>query len=306
MVSRLVLLFLFLSLFFSNILANENKIIVKIDNQIITSYELKNKILTNIILLNEELNQNNINKNKKLALDSLINSRIKRKEFEKYNIDINKTNILSQLLAVSANNINELKKKFEANNLNYEMFEEDIKIEVTWKQFIFQMYNNKVKINEKEIDKQIDKIKKNRLDIEEFRISEILISFNDETDKKNKISFINKKINENGFDETALRYSESSSAYEKGDLGWLNAASLSDQISKIVSSLNVGDISPPIENMNDVLFLKLIDKRSSKAQNINYDTLRENLINQKKNELFNLYSGSYLSKLRNNSLIEYK
>lgn len=306
MVSRLVLLFLFLSLFFSNILANENKIIVKIDNQIITSYELKNKILTNIILLNEELNQNNINKNKKLALDSLINSRIKRKEFEKYNIDINKTNILSQLLAVSANNIDELKKKFEVNNLSYEMFEEDIKIEVTWKQFIFQMYNNKVKINEKEIDKQIDKIKKNRLDIEEFRISEILISFNDETDKKNKISFINKKINENGFDDTALRYSESSSAYEKGDLGWLNAASLSDQISKIISSLNVGDISPPIENMNDVLFLKLIDKRSSKAQNINYDTLRENLINKKKNELFNLYSGSYLSKLRNNSLIEYK
>ena len=306
MVSRKVLLFLFLSLFFSNILANENKIIVKIDNQIITSYELKNKILTNIILLNEELNQNNINKNKKLALDSLINSRIKRKEFEKYNIDINKTNILSQLLAVSANNINELKKKFEVNNLSYEMFEEDIKIEVTWKQFIFQMYNNKVKINEKEIDKQIDKIKKNRLDIEEFRISEILISFNDETDKKNKISFINKKINENGFDDTALRYSESSSAYEKGDLGWLNAASLSDQISKIISSLNVGDISPPIENMNDVLFLKLIDKRSSKAQNINYDTLRENLINKKKNELFNLYSGSYLSKLRNNSLIEYK
>ena len=247
MVSRLVLLFLFLSLFFSNILANENKIIVKIDNQIITSYELKNKILTNIILLNEELNQNNINKNKKLALDSLINSRIKRKEFEKYNIDINKTNILSQLLAVSENNINALKKKFEVNNLSYEMFEEDIKIEVTWKQFIFQMYNNKVKINEKEIDKQIDKIKKNRLDIEEFRISEILISFNDETDKKNKISFINKKINENGFDDTALRYSESSSAYEKGDLGWLNAASLSDQISKIISSLNVGDISPPIE-----------------------------------------------------------
>ena len=282
MVSRLVLLFLFLSLFFSNILANENKIIVKIDNQIITSYELKNKILTNIILLNEELNQNNINKNKKLALDSLINSRIKRKEFEKYNIDINKTNILSQLLAVSANNINELKKKFEVNNLSYEMFEEDIKIEVTWKQFIFQMYNNKVKINEKEIEKQIDKIKKNRLDIEEFRISEILISFNDETDKKNKISFINKKINENGFDETALRYSESSSAYEKGDLGWLNAASLSDQISKIISSLNVGDISPPIENMNDVLFLKLIDKRSSKAQNINYDTLRENLKNRLK------------------------
>ena len=34
--------------------------------------------------------------------------------------------------------------------------------------------------------------------------------------------------------------------------------------------------------------------------------LQKKIINQKKNELFNLYSMSHLSKLKNNSLIEYK
>ena len=34
--------------------------------------------------------------------------------------------------------------------------------------------------------------------------------------------------------------------------------------------------------------------------------MRNNLINQKKNELFNLYSNSHLSKLKNTSFIEYK
>jgi len=50
----------------------------------------------------------------------------------------------------------------------------------------------------------------------------------------------------------------------------------------------------------------LKDKRVSKTQDINIKKLKNNIINQKKNELFNLYSRSHLSKLKNTSLIEYK
>ena len=38
----------------------ENKIIANVGNQIITAYELKNKIRISIILNNQELNQNNV------------------------------------------------------------------------------------------------------------------------------------------------------------------------------------------------------------------------------------------------------
>ena len=34
--------------------------------------------------------------------------------------------------------------------------------------------------------------------------------------------------------------------------------------------------------------------------------LKQDLINNRKNELYNLYSKSYLSKLKNNSYIEFK
>ena len=42
----------------------QNKILVNVGNQIITSYELKNKVKTILILSNKELNQDNINKTK--------------------------------------------------------------------------------------------------------------------------------------------------------------------------------------------------------------------------------------------------
>ena len=69
--------------------------------------------------------------------------------------------------------------------------------------------------------------------------------------------------------------------------------------------MEVGDISIPIKVQNNILVLKLNDKRISKVEDINIQKLKERLINQKKNELFNLHSRSYLSKLRNTILIEY-
>ena len=45
--------------------------------------------------------------------------------------------------------------------------------------------------------------------------------------------------------------------------------------------------------------------RVVKPKNIDIDKLKRDLINQK-NELFNLYSRSHLSKLKNTSLIEYQ
>jgi len=50
----------------------------------------------------------------------------------------------------------------------------------------------------------------------------------------------------------------------------------------------------------------LKNKRVSKSNQVNKTELKQKLINQKKNELFNLYSQSHLSKLKNTSLIEYQ
>ena len=54
--------------------------------------------------------------------------------------------------------------------------------------------------------------------------------------------------------------------------------------------MNINDVSKPIEKQNVIIFLKLTDKRKTKAENININELKKKLTSQKKNELFNLYS----------------
>ena len=92
----------------------------------------------------------------------------------------------------------------------------------------------------------------------------------------------------------------------KGELGWINGNILSKQIYDIVSNMKPGEISKPIKQQSSVIFLKLNDKRSAKLEGLDETKLRKDLIVQKKNELFNLYSRSHLSKLKNTSLIEYR
>lgn len=283
-----------------------NKILVKIENEIVTQYQLENKIKTLLFFSNQNLNQENINNTKNQALVSLINLNLKKHEIKKYDVEAPKESIDKQLLQISSGNIDALKKKFLENNLDYDFLLEEIKIEMAWQKLIFSIYNKKVNINEKEIESQIENIKKKKTDIIEYKLAEIVISISNEKDRIKKIEFITEEIKKNGFENTASKLSEALTSKTSGDLGWLNANSLSYKISNILSKMTVGEISKPIVSTDNILFLKLVDKRSLKLNMSKKNNLRDNLIAQKKNELFSLYSRSHLSKIRNNALIEYK
>ena len=99
-----------------------NKIVIKVENEIITSYEIKNKILTLLNFSGTEVNQKNINQLKKQAVESLIQYKLKKIELKKYNIQKNTSRINAYLKSISSNNISSL-KKFEENNLDYQLFQ---------------------------------------------------------------------------------------------------------------------------------------------------------------------------------------
>ena len=75
-----ILIIILLLLFRSNnsFAKVENSIVLKIENEIITTFEIKNKILSSLVLANQEVNQSNINKLKKQAVDYLIQQKLKK------------------------------------------------------------------------------------------------------------------------------------------------------------------------------------------------------------------------------------
>ena len=283
----------------------QNNIVLKVENKIITNYEIKNKILSTLILADQEISQKNIDRLKGQALEFLIQFKLKEIELSKHDFRDNQAEINAYLSSISSNDIQSLKNKFNDNNLDFQLFLDEVKIQLKWQRFIYKSYSSKIEIDESIINEEIENYLKNKTDIEEFKISEIEILFDDKNNE-DLIKEIKEKISLNGFEDTAFNFSVSTSAQNYGDLGWVNGKSLSEKIYLIISKMSKGDVSKPIKGQNSVLFLKLKDKRIYKKKNINLVQLKKSIMDQKKNELFNLYSRSHLSKLKNTSVIEYK
>jgi peptidyl-prolyl cis-trans isomerase SurA len=302
--------YFFLLLFIINynqiIYANtQNKIIVKIEDEIITSYDIKNKILTTLVLANRQVDQKSINNLKEQALESLIQNKLKKIELKQFNFKKDALRINSYLNSISLNNIQALKEKFILNKIDYEVFISELDYEFQWRNLIFNKYSNKIEIDQRNIDEEIKNIVKNQNDLIEFNLSEIeILSNNNETDQI-RVNQIKNEIKNFGFESAVLKYSISPTSSNKGKIGWVNSNALSKQILKEINTIEIGDISDPIKQQNSLLFLKLNNKKISKSSEVNIDKLKADLINKKKNELFNLFSRSYLSKLRNTKLIEY-
>ena len=298
----ITLLILFLN---NNLYGFNSKIIVKVEDEIITNYDLKNKILITLILANQEINQQNIDELKKAVLDQLINLKLKKMELSKYKIKKDEGRINSYLKSISGNNIQNFKNKFFENNLDFELFLDEVDTEIRWQQLIYTLYGKKIDINEATIDVEVEKIIKERSNVEEFELYEIEINSNLDIPEKQIIEDILKKINTIGFENSALNFSASTTSSQKGYLGWINGKTLSKEIYLILSKMKIGEVSKPIKKQNNILFLKLNNKRTIKPEQLEIKKLKSDIIEKKKAGLFNLYSQSRLSKLKNNSFIQY-
>lgn len=284
----------------------KSNIVVFVGNEIITNFEIKNKILTSLMLAKVELNQKNIDSYKKQALNSLIDLKLKKKELSKYNFRAEDSEVNKYINSISSNNVIEFKNNFSNNDLSFSLFVEEIKIELKWRKLIYEIFKERVRSTEKSVEKELNEIIKKQSQIVEYKVSEIEIELQKDGNEIDQIKKIKRFINQIGFENTALKYSSSSSAEQKGDLGWVKENALSKPVHEIIKGLEIGAVSKPIKKLNKITFLKLVDKKKVSIDSKNKEKIKNDLIAAKENDLFILYSSSYLSRLKNNTLIEYK
>ena len=144
----------------------KNKIVVKVGESLITSIDIQNEIITNLIIANQEVTAENINNNKNYAIKNLINKKIKRNEINKYEINNYSKKDLQDYITKIAKNLNTdqngLKEIFKKTNINYQIFVEKHETELLWNTLIFQLYRNQTNINVIDVENEVAKIKGNK------------------------------------------------------------------------------------------------------------------------------------------------
>ena len=302
----LLTLFVFKILLTSSFSKNETSIIAKIDNQIVTSYDLKveSKYLEALNPNLKNLSQEQITK---IAKESIIREKIKTNEILKYYELEKDTTYLNKIITATYNKIG-LKNENEFNNYlsKYDLTINDIKrkfeIEATWNTLIFEKYKNQVEVDIKKIKKKLKK-EESRLNKQEiFLLSEILFNAENKEKLDKKYKKILESIKEIGFKNTANIYSTSDTAKFGGSLGWIQQ----NQISKIVinelSKINVGEFTKAISIPGGLLIVKIDEKKVNELE-IDFDRELKKMIQFEKNKQLSQFSSIYYKKIKNNIII---
>mgnify|MGYP001378856587 CR=1 FL=1 len=267
MTKKKIVLCLIILLFSYNNLLAEIKILVKVNNDVITNYDLK-KESNYLQILNPNVSKLDNNQKSNLAKNSLVKEIIKKKEIEKFT-DIKKNNFLiDEYMKSFYKRVNVSTKKEFTDilelkvNYSLEEIENKIKIELAWNELIYSKYIDQVNIDEEKIIAKIESLKDD-LD-KQYLLSEII--FKKKMDKTLDETFqeINLSINEVGFANTANIYSYSDSSKFGGKIGWLSEISLSPQINEKLKNLKIGDISDFIKMGNNFVILKVEDTKFNK------------------------------------------
>ena len=300
---KIFYLLIILYLFSGQANSLENEIILKVNNKIITTFDLKQEEKY-LIVLNKNLKKIEKNKLKNLATNSIIKEKIKEIELIKYyQIDkvLDDTNlkkiIMNLYQTLGFQNEKEFKNYLDTQNLNFMTIKKKLAIEMLWNNLIFQKFKDRVLIDEEEIKNNLNKQIKDLSFSRNILLSEILIKNSKDLNLDIIYSEILKSIKDVGFAASANIFSASNTSKIGGKVGWIKETSLSKKILNNLINLKKGQISKPIKINENFLILKVDDIKINQEK-IDKKQILADKISYEKNQQLERYSLAYFNRVK--------
>ena len=284
----------------SNANSVENKIKLKINNEIITSYDIINEA-NYLKAFNRNFKDLDNQKIQEISKKTLTSQKIKRLEILKYikKIDFNSQYIDHALeqnyKKMGIQSYDEFLAYLKVYSVDVNLIKEKISLDLLWKQLVLSKYSKKIKIDENKLKNKITQNNNNK--IKSYLLTEILFVAESKEELENKIKTIKESILKIGFENTALTYSVSDSSKDNGKIGWVSENSLNEKIKISLEKLNVGEITDLIIMPGSFLILKIEDIKLEN-KNINQDMELKRLIDIEKNKQLKQYSNIYFNKIK--------
>ena len=306
MIDKKIKLFIFLLLIIfslqKNLYSFENKIIYKINTEIITTIDIKNEI-NYLLALNPNLKKLNNKEIISISKKSIVREKIKEIEILNQYEDVNfPQEFLDDLIKnvykkIGKKNLDEFKEYLKSNNVEYKNALKKIETEALWNELIFAKFSKKIKIDKNKLREEVVKNKTKK--IKSYLMSEILFEVSKKEIFDEKYKRIINSIKKNGFDNTALKFSISETANLGGKLDWINENSLNKSIRKTLNVKKINEITDPITVPGGFLILKINEIKIQKIEK-NIEAELKRLINSSRNSQLNHFSKLYFNKIKEN------
>ena len=300
-------IFILIMLHTGNLYAdNKYKILVKVNDEIISNYDIE-KEKSYLSALNPAILNIPEDEAQKIFKQSLIREIIKKKEISKfYDLDYrspNLVNITTNLYTrLGINSEEEFKTYLAKYDLSLEDVYKKLTIETNWNALIYEKYKDRVNIDKEKIKKNLELEFSNPKKEKLFLLSEILFTAKDQKEYDNNYKKIITTIKEKDFKSAATVYSLSDTAKFGGEIGWVSKNDISEKIFNKVSNLKINEFTQPLKIGTGFLLINL-DGIKEEKRNDNLEDKYNAIITKETNRRLNQYSNIYFKKIERQSFV---
>ena len=299
-INKIILIVLILTSTLSNSFSAENKILVKINNKIITTVDVLNEIKF-LSFINKDFKKIEKNQQIQIAKNSLIKEKIKSIEILKFKQNLNLEDKIFEQVAKKyfidqdLRDLDDYNAFINRNNLDIAFIKQKITIDTFWRGLIYEKFHKNIKIDLSQIKKDISVMEKQN----EYFLSEIVFNLSKDETLNQKLKKITNMIKNKNFAEAAFNFSISDTTNKGGKIGWIKEGVLNSRIKKELRNIKIGELTNPIVIPGGFLILKKEDSRQTK-KNLDIEKETKSIIDKKTNDQLNRLSNIYLNKLRRN------
>lgn len=291
--TKILSTFIFCSLMLSFTAASSapvllDKIVVEINNTIITESELQKRItdIRDQIQARKASVPSRIQLRTKV-LDRMVLDALQLEHAAQFGIRLSKVALNHRIEAIAKQNkitVPQLRATLIKDGIDYEDFRQQVERDTIIRQAQKKLVFDKIKITDREIDQFIINQNKSGGSDVSYHLSHILVAVPEEasseqiqTARARASKALARLRKGEAFDKLAVEFSGDQKALEGGDLGWRTASELPSLFVSAVSKLNAGEVSDVLQSPSGFHLVKLHEKKNSK-QVIVEETLARHIL----------------------------
>ena len=197
----------------------------------------------------------------------LVDDRLRLQEVQRRKIVVSDKDIADAIASIEQRNGMQpgaLRLKLDAQGVALRTLVDQTRVQIGWTRVLRDELGPRAEITDGDIAAQQSLIKA-ETGQPEYRVAEIFLPIEDPTKTADTQRFADTVIGQlrtgAPFPVVAAQFSQSQTALQGGDLGWVRPSTLDPQVAKVLSDMPVGAVSNPILVPGGIIIVTLRDKR---------------------------------------------
>lgn len=250
-------------------------VIATVNDQVITGFDLRQRMLSVIAMSQVQPTEENIPAIQQQALNALIEERLQAQEIKNYDTLIVTDQEVDEEIAGMAQQAGVTPEAYmqamAQGGIRPDAMREQLRTEIGWQQLVGGRFNSRAKVSKSQVEQAMRQLTEAAAK-PQYLVGEIYLEAarvgGQQAALNGAQQLVSQMVQGAPFQAVARQFSAAPSAARGGDAGWLVQGTVQPQLQAVFDTLQVGQLSQPIQVDGGVYIIYMRDKRAGASTSL--------------------------------------